>query len=239
MEASETFFPSLSLSFFLYFDCSTCDNLPPVNSIHTHARAHENAVSSTPWNRIRVFCLGQKSWKRPDIRAHFRATVPLLHASVIYKGGGSQTRAKQTQKIRGRERGREKAKAWSAICELRMPDGLETWNKRGSVYGARCLAGQRKRERERESRGACAYVHTFVHLRIGRRFMGISGVLWVAGGRSVCAPVHEKRPRERPPLPARREREGSCSGAYTRGGWSDEDGELRGRSGQDRDRENA
>jgi hypothetical protein len=39
----------------------------------------------------------------------------------------------------------------------------------------------------------------FVHLRIGRRFMGISSALWAAGGRAVCAPVHETRPQAWPP----------------------------------------
>jgi len=40
----------------------------------------------------------------------------------------------------------------------------------------------------------------FVHLRIGRRFMGISSALWAAGGRAVCAPVHETRPQATPAI---------------------------------------
>lgn len=45
----------------------------------------------------------------------------------------------------------------------------------------------------------CTSIYPFVHLRIGRRFMGISSALWTTGGRAVCAPVHETRPQARPP----------------------------------------
>lgn len=46
---------------------------------------------------------------------------------------------------------------------------------------------------------ACVRPYPFVHLRIGRRFMGISSALWIVGGRAVCAPVHETQPQARPP----------------------------------------
>lgn len=46
---------------------------------------------------------------------------------------------------------------------------------------------------------ACVRPYPFVHLRIGRRFMGISSALWTVGGRAVCAPVHETQPQARPP----------------------------------------
>ena len=151
--------------------------------------------------------------------------MPLLHASVIYKGGGLKSE-KETDNKRKIERERE-----SLVRDMRAANaGLETWNKRGSVW--RAVFGRWARE----ARGACAYVHTFVHLRIGRRFMGISGVLWVAGGRSVCTGAREASTGTAT-TPGRREREGSCSGAYTRGGWSNKDGKLRDRDAQDRDRE--
>lgn len=79
--------------------------------------------------------------------------------------------------------------------------GLESCNKkrgrweRGGVYGVRCLAGQRERP------GA------LVRMSIRLSICVSVGALWElaaycgspVGG--LCAPVHEKRPRERPPLP--------------------------------------
>lgn len=61
------------------------------------------------------------------------------------------------------------------------------------------------------ARTTCVYTrpYPFVHLRIGRRFMGISSALWAAGGRAVCAPVHETRPQ---PRPSPRSGGGDCGG---------------------------
>lgn len=97
--------------------------------------------------------------------------------------------------------------------------GLESCNKKRGRWergGGWCVWRAVFGRSTREARGACAYVHTFVHLRIGRRFMGISGVLWVAGGRSVCTGAREASTGTAA-TPGGRRRE-VCSGAYTRGG---------------------
>lgn len=64
--------------------------------------------------------------------------------------------------------------------------------------GGRAVLGT-GRTRAAYSTLACVCPYPFVHLRIGRRFMGISSALWTTGGRAVCAPVHETRPQARPP----------------------------------------
>lgn len=86
-----------------------------------------------------------------------------------------------------------------------------TWSTKA---GQNCMRASRFAHQERQggvrrsARGgralpystfACVRPYPFVHLRIGRRFMGISSALWTTGGRAVCAPVHETRPQARPP----------------------------------------
>lgn len=90
---------------------------------------------------------------------------------------------------------------------------------RGGVYGVRCLAGQRERP------GA------LVRMSIRLSICVSVGALWElaaycgspVGG--LCAPVHEKRPRERPPLPVAAD--GRFAAAHTPVGDDDRGGEGR------------
>lgn len=111
----------------------------------------------------------------------------------------------------------------SSIHDIQAANaGLESWNKRGrweggGVYGVRCLAGQRERP------GA------LVRMSIRLSICVSVGALWElaaycgspVGG--LCAPVHEKRPRERPPLPVAAD--GRFAAAHTPVGDDDREGE--------------
>lgn len=87
------------------------------------------------------------------------------------------------------------------------------------MYGVRCLAGQRERP------GA------LVRMSIRLSICVSVGALWElaaycgspVGG--LCAPVHEKRPRERPPLPVAAD--GRFAAAHTPVGDDDREGEGR------------
>lgn len=110
----------------------------------------------------------------------------------------------------------------SSIHDIQAANaGLESWNKRGrwegGVYGVRCLAGQRERP------GA------LVRMSIRLSICVSVGALWElaaycgspVGG--LCAPVHEKRPRERPPLPVAADER--FAAAHTPVGDDDREGE--------------
>lgn len=105
----------------------------------------------------------------------------------------------------------------SCECRVRIVEQEGEMGEGGGVYGVRCLAGQRERP------GA------LVRMSIRLSICVSVGALWElaaycgspVGG--LCAPVHEKRPRERPPLPVAAD--GRFAAAHTPVGDDDREGE--------------
>lgn len=115
-------------------------------------------------------------------------TISLLRTATSTKAGQNYYTGIRVPRVRKQPGGRGACGVWHRVSRRAYERALP-WSTRGRL--------------------ACIRPYPFVHLRIGQRFMGISSALWAAGGRAVCAPVHETRPQARP---SPRSGGGDCGG---------------------------